>query len=283
LDGIDVFAFSNLTSYDNWLPAWNYANNYKVPSCTDTEPIYLNAYNICSHEDCKKYPFLSQVDNLSILLPDKLHKCTFQNGYLKRESVDYEYNFWKQRINAPDGECKVGEKIHSGNFIWDQSIYATCSNNQPFVFCPSSKTEGIELVQGMKYACKFPEKDFVINYKLPKNTVSFKPNELLDMMGDGALKVNKKDEILKHGQQFAFKEKEKVELSGDGRTVNLRFRYKHTYPPDVYYEIGKDPKLNNKGEFTAFLFKVSDFTTLPVEFPKHNAQILLPDYKQDGK
>jgi hypothetical protein len=222
---------------------------------------------------------------LSILLQEKGYKCTFKDGSLKKEPVDYEYNFWKQRINAPNGNCTVGEKIHTGNFTWDQTIYATCNEDQPFVFCPSSKTEGIELVEGKRYACKFPRNDFIIDYKLTKTPVSFQPHELFDMAGDGKAIVNKVEEELEPTDPpYEFSEK-KIDLSGEGLSVKLKFRYKNTYPADVFYSYEQEkPQLYKdfKTRTGAFLSKQKDFTTHPVNFPKHNAQVYLPIYNQDG-
>lgn len=280
--GLDVFKFDNITSYDNWIAAWNYTPNAKIlTSCPDTEPTYISTYNICSHPDCEKYPFLSQVENLYIFLQEKGYLCTFQDTSIKKEEAPCNYSFWDQRCDGPEKPCQVGQKIQSGNFMWDSSIYATCNEDQPFVFCPSSKTEGIELVGGKRYACKFPMKDFQIQYTVPKYPVGFKPNELLDMHGNATVTVNKVEVVLLHTQPlFVFKERERIDLTSDNKpTIQLRFRIKQTYPPDVYYDVREpEPKLNPKAvKFSAFITKQLDFTEKAVEIPKHKPQKLLFD------
>lgn len=283
---IDVFQFDNMNKYDGWMKTWSYASTDTKSiedSCTDTEPVYINNYNICSHPDCKHYPFLYHIPDFSVLLPEKGFKCVLSDNAIKKESVNYNYTFWNQRKsleeNIDEEPCTPGQLISTGNFIWDNTIYATCNLEQPFVFCPSSETDGITQVNnGNRFACKL--KDHYDNPLFQSYDIErFKPNELEEIET-----LHPKTEIILDRTKFILGPNNKKPIPS-GKAINLqsnnpiRIKYKSriTFPPNVIYK-NKTYVMDTRSEFSAFITGRQDFTYRPINFNKYNPKLFLPDY-----
>ena len=165
---LDVFQFENL-NYNNWMRARPSKPISYIPTC-DADEVYVKERNLCVHPNCKQFLFISELRK-----PIKLDQ-TYQCVYDIRRKIKKEryYNpkglalhFWQQTLGDDSMQsCTVGNKLSTGNFVMDSTVYATCLENQPFVFCPSNATDGIFQVSRDLYACK--PKDKVYTQKLKR-------------------------------------------------------------------------------------------------------------------
>lgn len=134
------------------------------PLCTGTH-VYLEHYNVCADYRCEKYPFLAQI-GMEIRLPGGTQKCVFRKGKIQLREVHDDdaaiLKYWSQKVierssgpQAVVDDCTPGQRLRTGNFVWDSTVFATCNDGQPFVFCPSAYTKGIQKVLdgGELYAC----------------------------------------------------------------------------------------------------------------------------------
>ncbi|GIY40983.1 uncharacterized protein CEXT_533431 [Caerostris extrusa] len=270
-------------SQDGWIEPFNYSKLNSVEPCTDPESVYLSIFNICSHPDCTLYPFVSQM-KFSIKLQNDPSECVFDETTrrLMKLPLQNRYKFWSQRlvsdtIDADDDVCVPGNKIQSGNFVIDSTVYMTCDNTQPFVFCPSAQTAGIEKV-GEKYACVPIGKSMGI---LEANqTIQFEPNELEKLIPqpntNPSIRLNNGplQQVPPEGMDMV--ENEKLQLWTD-TTLEFQYRYRVTHPPDVVLH---DNRLQQSNKGGAFLMKRKDFTQKPVTMPHYTITESVSDFME---
>lgn len=264
-NGIDFFTFNSLR-VDNWMPPWDYNKKPLATPCREPESVWMELYNICSHPDCTKYPFLSQI-SYELTLRDG-SQCVFRESdrrLVKTDPLNTPYLYWNQRkmLNEPD-TCIPGKNIESGHFVWDSTIYMTCDENQPFLFCPSSDTRGVLNKDG--YACVPSSMRSII----PPNTkVEFTSNEvkfIRPLQTDTIVLINNKDELIpKDGfinPQNAFT----LETIAQG--VQVEYQHRVSYPPNTY--VMEDGTIRGFNNNRGYIMKLDGFTRKPIEFPKYD-------------
>ncbi|GBN13133.1 hypothetical protein AVEN_257710-1 [Araneus ventricosus] len=234
-DGLELFELDSLTE-DNWIFPWDYGKEPDVTPCQAPETEYLKTYNVCSHPDCVLYPWLSQIAFEVPLRDGSLCKFDKQTRHIQKEYSDDKYLYWAQRrvdqIN-PNEECMPGQNIQSGNFIFDKTIYATCDEKQPFVFCPSSDTRGIQLVS-------VPGRQ--TSTKLTEATINGK---IISLSSSG---------YVERGKMF---------LETMDEPVEVEYAYRVTHPSIL----GLPDQVSKFSG--AFLIKRKDFTRFKVHIPRY--------------
>jgi hypothetical protein len=287
---LSVFKFGNLSELDNWITSWKHHDNQVKKVCTHPESEHLGVYNVCSHPDCTQYPFLSQIPPFFIALPEKGYGCVSSDDrtLIQKITLRDKYDFWTQKMLGEEEEspskesCKVGQLLQTGHFVWDKTIYATCDMNQPFVFCPSSKTDGIMKVDDKIYACRIQDDLKISAYPEKVTTLSeFRPNELKTIRKyashhDRLRKVKIDGNTVPIPNEGLEIERDKKMTLRIPHPAIFDFRYRHSYPPEVVYEDGI-PKAGQKS--LAFMMDLNEFTDLPVDFPQYRAQAFLDDFK----
>ena len=176
---LDVFEFNSLGE-NNWMKARFPKAVFYKPNCNAGE-VYIKEKNVCIHPECKRFMFISELRKPIKL--DNEYQCVWDvTRHISKEKYDnpdnLQLHFWKQTLgdNSMD-DCTVGNKLMTGNFVLDSTVYTTCKDNQPFVFCPSNATTGIVPVTNDIYACK--PKDEVYTQVLKQDeSHSFYPNEV---------------------------------------------------------------------------------------------------------
>lgn len=166
---IPLVKMSNLSPHNDWMQPWEVVDGSLPIQCNETDTYIFN-YHVCAHPDCTKYPFLRQLGpDYPIFLPDSKSVCVFLGDKIRKKNYDasrhHRINFWNQRVvprllydSDIDDECVPGQRVRSGNFLFQESLlYATCDLRQPFVFCPSVHTKGIERVIGSTIYTCMPE------------------------------------------------------------------------------------------------------------------------------
>lgn len=181
---IPLVKMNNLSPYNDWMQPWEVIfGSPPTIQCKEPETEYIFNFHVCSHPDCAKYPFLRQLGpDYPIFLPDSKHVCVFSGGKIRKKKYDsgryHRINFWNQRVvprflydpgsGSNIDECVPGQRVRSGNFLFQESVlFATCNPQQPFVFCPSVRTKGIERV-GSVFAC-IPEES-VFEAEIPADS-----------------------------------------------------------------------------------------------------------------
>ncbi|GFX47224.1 uncharacterized protein TNCV_148351 [Trichonephila clavipes] len=160
---LDVFKFNELKE-NNWI-------QHRLPSASPPpkcESDEISLSSMCVHKDCEALSFIRELKR-----PIKLtneYQCVWDEPRIKKVRYDKPYgelNFWTQNFTTEKilSSCLPGDKVQTGNFILDSTLYVTCKWHQPFVFCPSTSTEGIIKVGSNLFACK--PNDEVYSYKLP--------------------------------------------------------------------------------------------------------------------
>ena len=280
--GLPLFQFEPL-NLESWIKPWDYSKDAPI-SCQNPESHYIELYNICSHPDCSNYAFLSQIPEMEILLPKEHQaKCKFDENAkaLKKEPVNFKYSFWNQKIITSENEneksCVVGEKLETGNFIWDSTIFATCNENQPFVFCPSTHTQKIIRVPGGTFACEPPNINSYI-FNRVNEWIPFETNEIKRILPvnwnqnpDQFIRKNK-------GSQLEILPKDGIEIA-EGERINLFVnqpvkivpRYRVTHPPNVIfkYDDHGNKKIHTSTLDRGYLIKLKNFTEKSITIPRY--------------
>lgn len=167
---LSVFEFDRLTD-NNWMESKLLKRIISKRECEQGE-IYISNMDMCVHPECEPYLFIRELQR-PIKLNDSF-QCAWNGNKIIKQQYDNPYNlrliFWQQKLVNGDtmDVCNFGEKLKTGNFVLDSTLYTTCKQEQPFIFCPSNSTQKIELVNADQFAC-FPH-DSVYQYNLPKNT-----------------------------------------------------------------------------------------------------------------
>lgn len=273
-NGLDMFVMDSL-SPDNWIKPWDYYGNKNeiIDTCKNPDLILNTNYNVCIHPDCIHFPFLSQID-FTIGLKDG-SECEYQESTREiiKIQTDKQYLFWSQRqVDDPslEDDCTPNQNIKSGHFAFDKTIFATCDESQPFVFCPSSDTDGIDNVS-KRWVCKaqtmayfvppHTKRNYIKNeaYKITREkSASVYINKLLIPIPEDGLDVSTYDQI---------------ELETRVRGVDVHVR-RVTHPPDVAIRKGGIAHVPN----TAYLMKSDGFTKKALNFPKYSVKGCVPDF-----
>lgn len=281
-NGLQMFQLDSLRE-DNWMIPWDYGRLPSVKPCKPPDSEYLQTYNVCSHPDCVLYPWLSQIPFQVALQDGSL--CTFddQTRYIQKEETEDKYLYWAQRrVDQvdPTEKCVPGQNIQSGHFVYDKTIFATCDPKQPFVFCPSSNTDGITLIYGKQipgretpsyWACEPSTMNGIIP---PNSTIIFLKNEvkLLRPTSGNHTDVminNRKTTILQSGYVI----KDRFILETLNEPVEVEYEYRITHPPEVAWpgQVSSFPG--------AFLIKALDFTRKEVQIPRYGIKDSLTAFK----
>ncbi|KAG8173825.1 hypothetical protein JTE90_016314 [Oedothorax gibbosus] len=280
---------NNLSHY-NWIEPWDYLKKELVVNpCTDPTFVLDKTYNVCIHTDCVLYPFLS-LTNLKIGLRDK-SECVYDafKNQIDKQPAERPYLFWSQR-QVPElnshfvDSCKPNKQVQSGYFIKDSTLYATCDEKQPFVFCPSSITAGTNKHMNSGRFYGFP---MFYNVEIPPNTKrEFSKNELASVQRKSenvisAVNVNGKiRQIPRHAGIDLTNEKKVIKLETLSQPVRVYFQYMVTYPPDTVYRydytrqsgfVDVSPQNHN-----SFLMKLANFTQKPLALPKYKVESSVP-------
>lgn len=173
---LDVFQFDNLSESNNWMVPRPRNHRFTKPDCASDE-ILISPMNMCVHKECEPFLFIREL-NRSILL-DEEYKCSYKNKKIIKEKYNnpkrLRLKFWKQQLlqDSSIDFCEIGQKLETGNFVLDSTIYATCNISQPFVFCPSNFTEKIEKI-GNVYACLPNDKVYQYTAKRLNNITHYR-------------------------------------------------------------------------------------------------------------
>ncbi|KAF8784204.1 Capsid-associated protein Vp91 like protein [Argiope bruennichi] len=273
-----MFRFDSIST-DGWILPFNYGDQTQKVSCSAPETEFNSVYNICHHPDCASFPFLSQMKTFSIKLKNERSECTFDSDTrrIKKRDVEHRYTFWSQRlvpenISNVDDTCVPGNKIESGNFVLDATLYATCDESQPFVFCPSSHTRGIVRVNDSLFACS-PPFEAIVDARQP---IRFEPNEIAEIRSANSdsttpdptiVRINREPATnIPEGKGIKIKENEHIELSTTG-PVKIVYRYRVSHPPNVAFN--DNTPIQSRTSQSAFLLKRKDFTTKIINFPSY--------------
>lgn len=273
---IDLFKFNGL-SHDGWIGSWNYEHDYeKNKTCTGSESELLSIYNVCSHPECTLYPFLIQVD-FSVKLSDK-HECVFESGKIIKRPTASTFDYWSQRerMDRSSSTCTVGNNVASGHFVVDSSLFTTCDETQPFVFCPSPLTTGIEKVNGNRFTCTLP--DPFTGTLPPDISVKFLKNEL-----DGVFALPSNTNPMVRVNNYAF---QPVAAGGNHytgealhlestETIRLDYHQRMSYPPDIAFTKQGTSK-SYPGH--AYVMQTKKHTAKPVTLPKHDVVACVKDF-----
>lgn len=289
--GIPMFQFNDLNE-EGWIKPWDYPAQpyHPLKGCHSADDTYLKLYDICVHHDCLNYAFLSMVPNFSLFLPvAQKAKCTYDpmDRHIKKTLVTFNYTFWDQKIlpeRVKQAEtCTVGQKLKTGHFVWDTTIFATCDPAQPFVFCPSPATETL-LQSENHYACAPPRE----NTFLHTQTLTWTPfatNEvkrILPPVWDQTpyqFRLNKGDQNqyelpetgfdIPHGTRFVLRV---------NRPVHLELEYRVTHPPHVAFQYPAQNDLNvlkhpdTASQPHGFMVRKEKFIDSTLHFPTYTPQ-----------
>ena len=291
---MDLFQFDNLDK-DVWMKSWDYltlpVNDTLKIHCSGNY-IYNELYHICSHKDCKMYPFLSQI-NFFIGLQDG-STCEYDTSRRYLEKIppvnNTTYIYWSQRMihdaMSSDGEpCREGEHIDSGHIAFDKTIYATCDPQQPFVFCPSPLSTGIEKLNGI-FTCKSTT-SIGTTIIPPGEKRSFSRKELFQITSSTttSIKINNQTKFLQANIPFDLTQFNLdvsqytifLETTTESITVHYQFRVSH--PPNItrtYTTDGKYQGVKTGSDGSGYIMKIGKFTTKPLDFPRYTLKSLLP-------
>lgn len=303
---LPLFQFEPLNT-ESWIGAWNYAKPSSKTTCQPPESVYISLYNICSHPDCAPYDFLAMLPDLALFLPrpaaaaaaasvtDEKFKCRFDETTrsLRKEPTRLRYRFWEQRVVREeldeDAEhCTPGQKLKTGNFIYDSTVYATCDETQPFLFCPSVHTDRLIRV-GSEYACDTTRESNLIDFDDTMEPTHFSEGEVkrilpVDWNGTDEFKwmagAKQFEKLPRDG--FTVDPGVKVLLQVT-RPVQLELRYRVTHPPHIAFKY--DDHSNERIELQGpkgkgFLIKRNDFTHKALTFPRYQASAFVDNLKK---
>lgn len=294
---LPLFQFDPLNA-ESWIGAWNYAKPHKM-TCQPPQSVYVPLYNICSHPECVPYDFLAMLPDLALFLPmpasvsDEKFKCRFDEATrsLQREPTELRYRFWDQRVVRDELEvvehCTPGQKLKTGNYIYDSTIYATCDETQPFVFCPSVHTDRLIRV-GTEYACDMTRETNLVDFDDTMDPTHFAEGEVkrilpVDWNGTDQFKWMAGAKQFENLPQEGFTVDPGVKVLLEvTRPVQLELRYRVTHPPHIAFKY--DEHSNERIELhgpkgKGFLVKRNDFTDKPLTFPRYRALTFVDDLR----
>lgn len=283
--GLPLFHFDSL-NFESWIST---RDTEKLPetACQGQEYVHLGIHNACSHLDCTNYAFLSLLPGMSVFLPQgQKAQCKYDevDRHIKKEPVDVNYTFWDQRQSMLDtiqaDTCTFGQKLKTGHFVWDSTVYATCDLDQPFVFCPSTHTTRL-LRENNVYACAPPPSNVILHTAVN----DFKPyftNEvkrIRSAVSDGSVtkfrlsKADKTEYELPADGTFDIPVDTRFNLHTD-KPVHLELRYRATHPPQVAFQYDDiDPDrfqmIFTDDKTSAFRSLTQSFVKYMLDFPHY--------------
>lgn len=288
--GIPFFRFEPFNT-ESWIQAWNYGKRDKM-TCQEPESVHLPLYDICAHPECVPYDFLAMIPDLAVFLPRNPDgaRCRLEEATrrLKKEPVDFNYRFWEQRAIPdeldPHEFCEPGQKLKTGNFIFDSTVYATCDETQPFLFCPSTHTQRIIPV-GAQYACDTPASNSIVFSEThpPTPFMEREVRRILPIDWDGTdqfklTNAGKFENLPQDG--YVVDESVRMTLQVT-RPVLLELRYRVTHPPHIAFEYNEQneriPHESVKG--SGFLIRLKNFTQKELTFPRYQSKTFVDDFK----
>ena len=257
---------------------------------------YLKQYHICSDPSCVPFAFLSMIPEFSLFLkPNALEKaqCKYDETFKHLRKIQVpnslHYTFWNQKIqheSVPE-KCNFGQHLETGNFIWDRTIYATCDNATPFIFCPSPET--ISILRN-PYACSPPRSTKLRHNKnlnsytpYPKN--QFKRVLRIDPNQSTSIILNKsntyKNFLEVPPQGLVIPDNERVNIKAL-HPVDLEYKYRMTYPPDVVfkYEDGRQRPTPEIADHPSKVFNLNSqsFEFGKYKFPRYRVQTFVNQF-----
>lgn len=275
---VPLFKFDSL-NFESWITPWNSKRATHENACRPSD-VYLKLYDICSDPDCVNYAFLSMIPDLAMLLPTDKFKCKFDEGTktLVKEPVSYHYRFWDQKIlqeeQGHEKECRPGQHINTGNFIWDKTIFATCDETQPFIFCPSPATRFLMETEEKVWACE----NFIANKVEFKkaDAVTFSDNEIKriePIVPNSWFKINNGNEQILPPEGYDVPEGDRTFTLQVGQPVLLELRYRVTYPPNVVFKYeDSEAMVKHSTLDSGFLVKKQGHTKRTLDFPRYTPQ-----------
>lgn len=275
--GIGLFTFTGL-DHDGWLEKWHYSSVHSDKVCQEPESTFIPAYNLCSHPDCAVFPFLNQV-------PFPIHLksggyCKAANEHIVKYPSTQSFNFWSQRLvdNPDESEpCTMGKKVESGNFVVDSSLYATCDEAQPFVFCPSPLMKGIAKVENV-YTCvgkdpplkgRLEAGQSIIIQKDEVKQIRALPNEQATVTFDN------NPPFLVSDSGFLVNVQWQTKLYTDN-PLYIEYHHRVTYPPSVAFD---EQGYVNPVKDHIFLVRRKMHTKKPVQLPTHTVSSSLDNFR----
>lgn len=279
---IPFFRPTGLSNRNDWLEP--FPTRLDSSTCLEEQEgvTYFSDYDVCLVPQCSAYPFLKQIPkDLYFLLPDGKHICTYNavSNTIRRKShfigTNRKLDFWNQRPvpqTDSESECVFGQNLKSGNFFLDSTIYVTCDENQPFVFCPSASTRGIGLSDdNASYACLPRDSVYEIHVEANETLSCLNGQvEYFQIEEESQYLVNGKkelgSEISSSGHRTVFvllaSYEEKYTFWSD-RPYVVRYRKLPTYPPNVHLE---------KQSLVSGTFSSSNNWLIPIDLPNHTVE-----------
>lgn len=295
--GVPLFTFDPLND-ESWIIPWNFYARNKPAELVCRGPDYhlQPLYNTCIHTDCAHYSFLSILPTMTMLLPPQqeraLCKLDRMDKHIKKVPVPFDYTFWDQQklmvdYTTRDKGCTFGQRLQSGNFIWDSTVWATCDPTQPFVFCPSARTTHL-LHQNNVYACAPPPSNVIRHTMLDTNPhpwTSYATNEVKRIISTvpevTRFFLNKRDKVRELAPFDTFDIPTGVVLTlKTSKPVDLELRYHVTYPHNVafqYDDTNQRTALTSDSKH-AFLVTYNTFTKTMVNFPTFQPKMHVSDF-----
>lgn len=102
-----------------------------------------------------------------MLITGKIGKKKLPHRIKKPYNLDY----WRQKQSLKIDLCVSGEKIQSNDFLLHSTVYTTCNEEQPFVFCPSNETASI-IYHQTRWMC-IPTNAISSIIAIPPNIISY--------------------------------------------------------------------------------------------------------------
>lgn len=276
---IPFFRLTGLSHLNDWLEPFPSRPNSSNCMNEQENVIYFSDYDVCSVPECNAYPFLKQMPkDMYFFLPDGKHICTYNSisNTIRRKRHFFgpsrKLDFWNQRsvprTDDSESDCEFGQNMESGNFFLDNTIFVTCNEKQPFVFCPAASTRGIALGGPYDtYACVPRDSAYEIHVDA-NETISCltKQVEYFQIEEESHYLVNGKEEL---GSEFrnpssgfrnVFPLTEENFTFWSDRSYVVRYRKLPTYPPNVHLE---------KNSLASGTLSLSNNWLIPIDLPKH--------------
>lgn len=283
---VPLFNFDAL-NYEAWIKPFDYGSSTIASTrCHSSDYKFLKLYDTCVHLECTTYPFLSMVPTLTLLLPrDQQSLCRYDasDQHIKKEPVSFDYTFWDQQalVGTRPDTCVVGQKIQSGNFIWDSTVYATCDPGQPFLFCPSPHTTQLIREKGT-FACAPPPTNIVRHTHLDTE-----PNPWTDYVRYEVKRIRALDHptafyVDKSKGPFQLQPNETYDVPLNtsftlktSHPLDLELRSRVTFPPNAYFEYSDTNELKMVVALPdrGYIMRKDGFTLFPITLPTYTPQI----------
>ncbi|GFR25858.1 uncharacterized protein TNCT_171341, partial [Trichonephila clavata] len=263
-ENLDVFKFNELKE-NNWIQH-RLPSGTTPPKCENDE---ILVSSMCVHEECKSLSFIRELKRPIKI--DNNYQCVWDEPKIKKVRYNNPYgelNFWTQNFltEAKWNPCIIGSKVQTGNFVLDSTLHITCRMHQPFVFCPSTSTVGIEKVGTNLYACK--PKNNVYSYKLPaEQTIKIILNELDYIFIPKSTWYNIDNQPFEHAQDDTSLYKANIVTTGnyfvfkaDHETI-INYKILANNPPNSYIKNQRLQRFTNNYNIIA-----DDQTTQPLTY-----------------